>query len=241
MRMYLTFMIALSLLGCNKTPSFEEGMAFYTESKFAPATSALTPYADRGDYRAQLVLGLAYLELNENEKSSHYFKLAADQGDVDAMYFLGTAYLSGSGVPQNGPIGLRHLTLAGDAGSTAALLALGSMHQTNYSETNSSKEALKAIAYFQKAFLLGDSSAAVMISTIYTHGSVANLYLSSVWTGAFQATRATPLPEDPYRFLPVNQRAQAMIQAKSFYSKFASKTPPKSFLDEIKKYRKPAA
>lgn len=241
MRLYSAVLVALMLVGCDKPPTLEQGMSLYTQSQFAPAASALQPYADEGDYRAQLILGMAYLQkdFKDDAKSAHYFKLAADQGDVDAMYFLGRAYLDGKGVPQNITIGENYLTKAGEAGSIAALRELGNRHADSYRESNSSVEALKAIQLYEKAFLLRDGSAALMISSTYGSGSISNRYLASVWNGVFQLTKTSQKTTDAFQFLPADQKEKAMMDSYALYSKFTSMKPAKSFLDEVRKYRKP--
>ncbi|TCV51558.1 tetratricopeptide repeat protein [Pseudomonas sp. 460] len=243
MRLYSALLIALMLVGCDKPPTLEQGMYFYTQSQHGPAVSALQPYADEGDYRAQLILGMAYIQkdFRDDAKSAHYFKLAADQGDVDAMYFLGRAYLDGKGVPQNTTIGESYLIKASEAGSVAAFQALGNRYADLYRENNSSVEALKAIHFYERAFLLGEGSAALMISITYGSGSISNRYLSSVWNGAFQLTQTNQKRNDAYQFLPADLKDKAMMDSYALYSKFSSMKPAKSFLDEIGKYRKPAA
>lgn len=241
MRLLSAILIALVLVGCDKPPTLEQGMSLYTQSQFGPAVSALLPYADKGDYRAQLVLGMAYLQkdLKNDAKSAHYFKLAADQGDVDAMYFLGRAYLDGNGVPQNKPLGESYLIRASEAGSIAAFRDLGNMHADSYRDSNSSVEALKAIHFYEKAFLLGEGNAALMISTTYGSGSISNRYLASVWDGVFQLTKTSQKTSDAFRFLPADQKDKAMMDSYALYSKYSSMKPVKSFLDEVRKYRKP--
>ena len=242
MRLYSAVLVAMMLVGCDKPPTLEQGMSLYTQSQFGPAASALQPYADKGDYRAQLILGMAYLQkdFKDDAKSVHYFKLAADQGDVDAMYFLGRAYLDGKGVPQNTTIGESYLTKASEAGSIAALRELGNRHADFYRESNSSLEALKAIQYYEKAFLLGEGSAALMISSTYGSGSISDKYSAAVWNAVFQLTKTSQKTTDAFQLLPVAQRDKAMMDSYALYSKYSSLKPAKSFLDKVRKYRKPA-
>lgn len=236
MRLYSAVLIALMLVGCDKPPTLEQGMFLYTQSQFTPAASALQPYADKGDYRAQLILGMAYLQkdFKDDAKSAHYFKLAADQGDVDAMYFLGRAYLDGEGVPQNTTIGESYLTKAANAGSVFALLALGSRYGKKSQESGSKKQAIQALKFYEEAFLLGDNSASALISSIYVHGPLSDKYLYAVWNGVYQLTKTSKKTTDAFQFLPADQKEKAMMDSYALYSKFSSKKPPKSFLDEIR-------
>ncbi|MBW1248371.1 sel1 repeat family protein [Pseudomonas tolaasii] len=242
MRLYSATLIALMIVGCDKPPTLEQGMYFYTQGQRSPAVSTLKPYADEGDHRAQLILGMAYLQedFKDYAKSAHYFKLAADQGDVDAMYFLGKAYLDGEGVPQNTLIGESYLTKVANAGSVFALLALGKRYEKSSQESGSKEQAIQALKFFEEAFLLGNNSAPVLISSIYAHGPLSDKYLYAVWNGIFQLTKTSQKTADAYQFFPAEQREKAMMDSYALYSKFSTKKPPKSFLDEIGKYRKPA-
>lgn len=243
MRLLSAILIALVLVGCDKPPTLEQGMYFYTQGQHGPAVSALLPYADKGDYRAQLILGMAYLQkdIKDDAKSAHYFKLAADQGDVDAMYFLGRAYLDGKGIPQNTTIGESYLTKAANAGSAFALLALGSRYDKKSQESGSKIQANQALKFYEEAFLLGDNSAPALISFLYNHGPLMDRYSYSVWGGVYQLTKTGQKTTDAFQFLPADQKEKAMMDSYVLYSKFSSKKPPKSFLDEIKNYKKPDA
>ena len=75
MRLYSAVLVAMMLVGCDKPLTLEQGMSLYTQSQFGPAASALQPYADKGDYRAQLILGMAYLQkdFKDDAWAEHFF------------------------------------------------------------------------------------------------------------------------------------------------------------------------
>ncbi|MBF0453974.1 MAG: SEL1-like repeat protein [Magnetococcales bacterium] len=70
-----------------------------------PLIVAYGRLAERGDSRAQVVLGNLYLNGGEESyqptKAFYWFKQAAHQGDKRAQFTLGTLYQHGKGTPQN--------------------------------------------------------------------------------------------------------------------------------------------
>lgn len=232
MRWYALFLTAVVLLGCNEPLSFDQAMKLYNQKDYASAVTALSLLAEGGDYRAQLVLGQHFLQADSKDgaKSARYFKMAVDQGDIDALYFLGRAYLNGEGVPQNPIMGEEYLVRAGNAGSKAALVALGMRYSMMMNSSGSAEHGKKALVLFQNAFLYGDRAAAVLISSIYTGGPLNNRYLSAVWNAVYQMTETKPSDIDPFRYLTPNEKNSANLEALAIYSKFGSKQAPKTYL-----------
>jgi len=77
-----------------------------TKSASSPTTGTVLAYAQAGDARRQVELGIEYY-YGENGRTQNYetavewWKLAVDQGDVEAQWLLGNAYLFGRGVEKN--------------------------------------------------------------------------------------------------------------------------------------------
>ena len=61
--------------------------------------------AEKGDARAQLILGLMYANgrgvLKDDAEAVRWYRLAADQGHVTAQHNVGFMYANGEGVPEN--------------------------------------------------------------------------------------------------------------------------------------------
>jgi len=66
------------------------------------ALKVLRPLAERGDPKAEFMVGeLYYLFKKQNAEALKWFRLASNQGNAGAMYYLGNMHHNGNGVPQN--------------------------------------------------------------------------------------------------------------------------------------------
>jgi hypothetical protein len=110
--------------------------AAYAAYKAGNAKAALRrarPLAERGDARAQALVGLILqagrgVTQDEGEAVS-WFRRAADQGDHLAQFQLGTMYVAGRGVPQNYQEAAKLYRLAADGGYPEAQFNLGVMYR----------------------------------------------------------------------------------------------------------------
>jgi uncharacterized caspase-like protein/TPR repeat protein len=101
-------------------------------------------------------------------KGVAYYKRAAEYGDVGAMDNLGYYYFNGDHVAKDLHEGLRWLIQAGNHGSNAAMLDLG----TFYWETEDPRyrSGAEAIQWFAKAAEKGDDLAAEWMGDMYRDG-----------------------------------------------------------------------
>jgi TPR repeat protein len=80
----------------------------------------LQPLAERGNARAQAMLGFMYATgqgvPQSYDTASYWYRLAAKQGDTTAQYLLGLAYDKGQGVPQDEVAAYKWLNLAAARG-----------------------------------------------------------------------------------------------------------------------------
>jgi TPR repeat protein len=83
----------------------QEGIAAYDREDYLGALRLLRPLAERGQARAELYLGLMYLDglgvAADAGTAVKWFRAAAEQGDLESEYNLGLAFYQGNGVPQN--------------------------------------------------------------------------------------------------------------------------------------------
>jgi hypothetical protein len=83
----------------------EAAYAAYEKGNYRTALRRLRPLADRGDARAQSMLGMMYAGgrgvPRDDSEAVEWLQLAADQGEPLAQFQLGLMYLKGYGVPQN--------------------------------------------------------------------------------------------------------------------------------------------
>jgi TPR repeat protein len=96
--------------------SLADGHAAFASGDFVRASRRLVPLAERGDARAQAMLGFMYATgqgVPQNyEAASYWYRLAAEQGDSTAQYLLGLAYDKGQGVPVDVVAAYKWLNLA---------------------------------------------------------------------------------------------------------------------------------
>lgn len=234
MRKLVCMLFVLMLAGCSKPLTFEEADQLYKTQGPTSAVELFTPLADKGDYRAQLRLGMYYLQKASKNptKSVQYFKLAAEQGDVDALYFLGQAYIDGDGVPQNGDIGEQYLLRSANAGNRVAMSKLGHIYKVKADKSWAAVDFIKAASWYEQSFEYGDRYAAYSISGIYNRGPIRDDVKSAGWDAISEMTQKTPpaTPRDPYQFLTKDQRMTAVIFAYSHYKDFGSKKSPHTLL-----------
>jgi hypothetical protein len=88
-------------------PSWDAGAAYaaYQKGDHACALRLAQPLAEKGDARAQSLLGLIYYvgrgAARDDAAALRWVRLAADQGDAAAQFRLGLMYSEGHGVPQD--------------------------------------------------------------------------------------------------------------------------------------------
>ena len=113
------FALAVSLLLALSAPAWaawKQGLAAYSAGDFGAALNEWRPLAERGDVRAEEMLGYMY-DLGEgvaenDAAAAKWYLLAASQGSPDAQLNLGILYFDGSGVPKDDVAALMWLSLA---------------------------------------------------------------------------------------------------------------------------------
>ena len=130
------FLFLLSLLHAGGTwaGALEDGLAAYSAKHYVTAFQLLKPLAERGNSRAQFVIGdLCVFEagISCNTKSGiRWLTASAAKGNSDAQDDLGTLYYEGSvGVSQNYTSSLRWLRASAVQGNSKAQELLSSMYR----------------------------------------------------------------------------------------------------------------
>jgi uncharacterized protein len=123
---------ALGLAG--PAPDASVANAFYQKGYYACALRLAEPLAERGDARAQSLVGLIYYigrgALRDDAKAVKWLRLAADQGDAAAQFRLGLMYSEGQGVPQDHAEAAKWYRLAADQRHPQAQYNLGLLYAT---------------------------------------------------------------------------------------------------------------
>ncbi len=107
--MSLRFPIALVLsLVCLATPvwaGIDAGKEAFDRGDYATALREWRPMAERGDVRAQAILGGLYHDgkgvSQDYVQAREWYEKAAAQGESAAQYGLGSLYANGKGVPRD--------------------------------------------------------------------------------------------------------------------------------------------
>ncbi len=111
---------------------FQDGEDAYANKDYATALHDFRPLADKGDARAEFILGVMYangLGVPQDDKEAvKWFRLAADQGTAGAQYSLGLMYANGLGVPRDHKEAVKWYRLAADQGHASAQTNLGAMY-----------------------------------------------------------------------------------------------------------------
>lgn len=95
------------------------GERAYILGQFAKAIEEFRPLIERGDPKAQMMIGLMHLQghgyARSAEKAAVWLYKAATKGDHSAQLVLGSQLLYGQGIPRDLPAALMWLTLAGQS------------------------------------------------------------------------------------------------------------------------------
>lgn len=96
--------------------SLAAGRAAFFRGDYNRAALLLVPPAERGNARAQGMVGFMYATgqglPQAYDVAAYWYRLAAEQGDTTAQYLLGLAYDKGQGVPLDEVAAYKWLNLA---------------------------------------------------------------------------------------------------------------------------------
>ncbi|HEY2068183.1 MAG TPA: hypothetical protein VGG48_01410 [Rhizomicrobium sp.] len=136
-----------------------------------PPMQRLAALANAGNPKAELLLGMAYLDgqgtpVNEAE-AARWLERAATQGDALAQYRLGTLYERGRGVPVDGAKAIALYSAAAKLGNLKAMHNLA----VAYAEGNGvKKDPAMAAQWFTRAAQLGLSDSEFNLAVLFERG-----------------------------------------------------------------------
>jgi TPR repeat protein len=111
---------------------YEDGVAAHERGDYKTALVMLTEAANKGDARAQYMLGWIYNlgqgVAQDYEQAASWYRKAADQGLAAAQYNLGFMYYNGRGVTRDYNQALLWYRKAADQGNAGAQNNLGLMY-----------------------------------------------------------------------------------------------------------------
>ena len=131
----------------------------------------LTQLANAGNARAELVVGLKYLDGDgvavSNTDAAKWLERAAEQGLPIAQYRLGFMYAGGLGVPADPAKAMHWYQLAAQAGNRKAMHNLAVAYATG---AGTPKNLAEAARWFSKAAALGLSDSQFNLAVLYERG-----------------------------------------------------------------------
>jgi localization factor PodJL len=131
----------------------------------------LTALANAGNAKAELVVGLKYLDGDgvavSEPDAAKWLERAAEQGMPVAQYRLGTMYEHGRGVPADAAKALHWYQLAAQAGNRKAMHNLAVAYAAG---TGTAKNLAEAARWFSKAAALGLSDSEFNLAVLYERG-----------------------------------------------------------------------
>ncbi len=128
-----------------------------------------TEQAERGDAKAQFMLGVMYANEDDYRKALHWYEKAAVQGFAEAQCHLGMLYADGIGIPQDYEKARYWLEQAADQGEKDidGLMQLATLYYWGDGVPRSRKKALK---WFEVAAAQGNVWAMVHCGNLYADG-----------------------------------------------------------------------
>ena len=132
--MKLLYAMTISLVlavgaGAVVAQDFQKGALAYQAGDYAAAVKEWRPLAERGNAKAQGILGVMYYEgegvLQDYAEAMKWYRLAAEQGHASAQGNIGVMYSMGEGVLQDYAEAVKWYRLAAEQGDADAQNNLG--------------------------------------------------------------------------------------------------------------------
>ncbi len=112
----IAIVLALVSSGIARADTLGAGSSAFNRGDYNTAARLLLPLAERGNARAQGMVGFMYATgqglPQAYDAAGYWYRLAAEQGDTTSQYLLGLAYDKGQGVPQDDIAAYKWLNLA---------------------------------------------------------------------------------------------------------------------------------
>lgn len=166
---------AVSLLAFDEpavADPYEDAVTARYQGDSIAALRILRPLADRGDPRAQTLVGKIYESggkalPQDYAEAEIWFRQAADQGYAAAQSELGFMFALGRGVSRNDAAAVKWWQLAAEQGDIAAQFSLAGMYWRGDGVPKDYSEALK---WYRRAAEQGDAGARYAMGSMYASG-----------------------------------------------------------------------
>jgi len=157
-------------ISCSAIAGWDEAQIAVKKGDYPTAVREYTVLADKGDARAQLILGALYNKggavPRDDKAAASWFQKAAQQGSTEAQYWLGKLY-EDSQLPQDYSQAANWYQKAAQQGLAKAQVRLGHLYSRGLGVSLNYNEA---ILWYGKAALQGDADAEHALGLMYMLG-----------------------------------------------------------------------
>jgi TPR repeat protein len=163
--------VASPLSEAQSTPSFDSAVKEYNRGNFTAAIGPLLAIAERGDAKAQNLLGVMY-EKGEGvpvnlAQAAQWYRRAADQQYATAQNNLGWMYATGRGVTRSDVEAVQWYQRAAQQGESAGQANLGVMYEGG---RGVSRSYAQARYWYQRAAEQGEAAGQTNLGRMYFQG-----------------------------------------------------------------------
>ena len=148
----LALFFSAILLTSSVAGPLEDGTEAFEKNDWVLAMILLQPLADRGNVRAQFMVGAMHFRgwgvAEDFGAGLTWIRKAADQGDAEAQSHLGDAYLEGRGTKLDYAEAMRWFLKAADQGDSSAQRSIAEMYAKGLGVA---KSQAKAKEWYEKS------------------------------------------------------------------------------------------
>ncbi|HEU0220520.1 MAG TPA: tetratricopeptide repeat protein [Gallionella sp.] len=197
----LALAIILLAGGASAQAGLQEGVSAYKRGHFSIALKELAPLAEKGDAKAQTILGEMHSSGSgvpqDHAKAAFWYRKAAEQGNVSAQTSLGVMYERGLGIPQDEKEAASWLRKAAEQGHAEALYTLGGMYERGQGAIQA--DLVQAHKWFNIAVAAGFDIAQDNLDEIETKMSHEQIEAARSMAKEWLATHKLPAHSGPLK------------------------------------------
>ena len=149
----------------------DKGVKAHSAGDYAAALAEFRPLAEKGNARAQIILGNVYATGEGAPKDAaeavRWYRLAAEQGNAQGQVNLGSMYANGEGVPNDDVEAVRWFRFAAEQGHATGQVNLGVFCANG---AGVPKDAAEAVRWFRFAAEQGNAQGQVNLGVYYADG-----------------------------------------------------------------------
>ena len=187
--------------GTGAQAGLQEGVFAYKRGNFSIALKELTPLAESGDAKAQMILGEMHGGGSgvpmDHAKAAFWYRKAAEQGNGSAQTSLGVMYEKGLGIPQSDKEAASWFHKAAGQGNAEAQYILGGMYERGHGVIQA--DLVRAHMWFGIAVANGFDFAEDNLEEIEAKMSSEQIEAARSMAKEWLATHELPVHSDPLK------------------------------------------